>query len=106
MKHIVSYTINESNDQFPASVLWQGNIECDDFQKALTAYDNLKRLDEAYTKTAFPYFGKLTRIAVFKVDGKRTFHNRPRRMCDRRDKSGWLIIGLEGLINSRSSADL
>jgi hypothetical protein len=106
MKHIVSYTINESDDQFADHILWQGNIEKDDFQAAVQVYENLKALDEQYTKTTHPYFGRLTRIAVFKVDGKRTFHNKPRRLCDRRDKSDWLIIGLEGLINSRSSADL
>jgi hypothetical protein len=107
MKFIVSYTINEPNDQFVNSALWQGNIEKDDFQEAIKVYDNLKALDEEYTKTAFPYFGKLTRIAVFKLDGKRTFHNKPRRLCDRRDKSEWIITAdLGGLINSRSSADL
>jgi hypothetical protein len=106
MKFLVSYTINEPNDQFADHVLWQGNIEKPTLAEAVQVYENLRDLPEEYTKTAHPYFGKLTRIAVFRERGKETFHKRPYRLCDRRDKSDWLIIGLEGLINSRSSADL
>jgi hypothetical protein len=99
MRFIVSYTINESNDQFPSSVLWQGNIEKETLQDAIQILENLQNIDPRYTQSAFPYFGTLTRIAIFKLDGKRTFRNKPRRLFDRRDKRDWLIVGLDGLIN-------
>ena len=34
------------------------------------------------------------------------FDRSPRKARDTRDKTGWKISGLEGLINSRSSADI
>ncbi len=34
------------------------------------------------------------------------YDRKPMKARDNRDKSGWPIVGLEGLINSRSSSDL
>src|SRR5690349_19318928 len=103
---IISYTINETNNQFAHGVLWQGNIEKDTLAEAHKVFDNIKSLDETYTKNAYPYFGKITRIAIFQICGKETFQRKPRYIVDRRDKSDWIIVGLEGLINSRSSVDI
>ena len=48
------------------------------------------------------FFGipvKVTQVAIFKYAGGDTFHRKPTRYHDHRDKSEWLISGAGDLIN-------
>lgn len=93
MTYIVVYEIASprTNNQFRAN-WWNTCTETATLKKAVSIFDGLKINHPEYSQ-----------IAVYKVCGKQTFLNRPRYHCDRRNKTGWKIVGLEGLINSRPS---
>lgn len=93
MTHIVVYEIAspKTNNQFRAN-WWNTCTETATLHEAVKVFENLKDAHPEYSQ-----------IAVYKINGGQTFHNRPRYHCDRRNKVGWVIIGLEGLVNSRSS---
>lgn len=98
---IVFSTTNNREFQSPN---WRTVTEKVTLEEAKIVFENIVALAETKQEHGFPYFGRITQVAIFKVIGRRTFTQRPRYHADYRDKSGWPIGGgAGGLVNAMNS---